>query len=170
MGSVEASVDVGVPVHKAYNQWTQMESFPCFMSGVRRVDRPRPSLTHWVTRIGPVTREFDAEIIEQHPDERLSWRTLHRPRHTGTVSFAALGDERCRVTLRIDAAPRGLLERTGETLGLVRRRVRGDLTRFKQFIEGQERETGRWRGEISQSHVRHHAEAQGPDVPDWPHG
>ncbi|MEO3752699.1 SRPBCC family protein [Streptomyces sp. B6B3] len=170
MGSTEASVDVDVPVHTAYNQWTHLESFRHFMSGVRSVDRPRPTLTHWVVRVGPLTREFDAEIVEQRPDERLAWRTLHQPRHTGTVTFTALGDQRCRIALRIDTAPRGLVERTGETLGVTRRKVRSDLARFKEFIEEQERETGRWHGEISGSHVRPDAEAKGPDVPDWPHG
>ncbi|MEV7342840.1 SRPBCC family protein [Streptomyces sp. NPDC093544] len=170
MSTIEASVDVQVPVRTAYNQWTQFESFPRFMDGVRRVDREKSTLTHWVTRCGGVTREFDAEIVEQRPDERLVWRSLDRPRHSGTVTFAPLDDDLARVTLRIDFAPRGLLERAGDVAGVVHRRVHSDLKNFKEFIEVHGSETGQWRGAISDSRVRPDSGQDRPRVPDWPSG
>lgn len=108
MSVIEGAVDVDVPIRMAYNQWTQFECFPQFMRGVRRVERSRSSMTHWVTRFGGVTREFDAEITEQRPDDRVVWRTVGTSRLTGSVRFRSLGDTRCRVDFRIEftrAAP-----------------------------------------------------------------
>ncbi|WEV28750.1 SRPBCC family protein [Streptomyces sp. 71268] len=170
MSVIEGAVDVDVPVHVAYNQWTQFECFPRFMRGVREVDRSRSAMTHWVTRFGGVTREFDAAITEQRPDERVVWRSVRTPRLTGTVDFHALGESRCRVALRIDFTPRGVAERVGDALGVVRRQVLADLQRFKEYIEGQGRETGQWRGTISGGHVRPDADRLPPRVPHWPTG
>ncbi|MFC9430952.1 SRPBCC family protein [Streptomyces sp. NPDC056987] len=170
MSVIEGAVDVDVPVRTAYNQWTQFECFPQFMSGVRRVDRPRSSMTHWVTGFGGVSREFDAEITEQRPDDRVEWRTVGTPRLTGSVRFRSLGDTRCRVTLRIGFTPRGAAERAADALGLVRRQVRADLRRFKEYIEGQGRETGQWRGTISGGQVEPDSDRPPPHVPNWPTG
>ncbi|MET8112986.1 SRPBCC family protein [Streptomyces prasinus] len=170
MNVIEDAVDVDVPVHMAYNQWTQFECFPRFMRGVRQVERSRSTMTHWVTRFGGVTREFDAEITEQRPDDRVAWRTVGRPRLTGEVSFRALGEARCRVSLRIDFAPRGATERAGAALGLVRRQVREDLRRFKEYIERQGRESGRWRGTISGGRVEPDSDLLPRRVPNWPVG
>ena len=74
MSTIEQSIDVDVPVRTAYNQWTQFESFPQFMEGVEQITQIDDTHTHWVTAIGGVSREFDAEITEQHPDERVAWR------------------------------------------------------------------------------------------------
>jgi uncharacterized membrane protein len=170
MSTIEASVEVRVPVRTAYNQWTQFDSFPRFMDGVLRVDRPTSTLTHWVTQCGRVTREFDAEIVEQRPDECVAWRGLDTPHHTGTVTFRPLDDGLARVTLRIEFTPHGLLERAGDVSGAVRRRVHLDLKNFKEFIEGHGCETGQWRGAISDSHVRPDSGQDRPQVPDWPSG
>ncbi|BCL26686.1 SRPBCC family protein [Streptomyces aurantiacus] len=170
MSVIEGAVDVDVPVHMAYNQWTQFECFPRFMHGVRRVDRSRSSMTHWVTAFGGVTREFDAEITEQHPDDRVVWRTVGTPRLAGAVNFRTLGETRCRVAIRIDFTPRGAAERAADALGLVRRQAREDLRRFKEYIEGQGRETGQWRGTISGGHVRPDMDRLPPRVPNWPTG
>lgn len=170
MSILEHSIDVDVPVHVAYNQWTQFESFPRFMDGVERVDRPQSTLTHWVMKLGNMTREFDAEIMEQRPDERLVWQTLDKPRHTGTVTFRPLDADHCRVTLRMDFTPHGLFERTGDTLGLVRRQVQNSLKCFKEFIEARGQETGAWRGAISGSHVQPDSGQDRPHVPTWPTG
>ncbi|GGL91416.1 cyclase [Streptomyces fumigatiscleroticus] len=170
MSTIEESVDVAVPLHVAYNQWTQFKTFPRFMDGVERVDQIQAALTHWAIRFGPRTYRFDAEIVEQVPDQRLTWEALDEPRHRGTVTFWALDAERCRVTLRVEPLARGLAERAGGALGLARRAVHRSLGCFKEFIEQQGCETGTWRGEISEGHVRP-APGQGrPVVPTWPTG
>jgi uncharacterized membrane protein len=148
MSTVEKSIDVEVPVRTAYDQWTQFESFPHFMEGVDRIDQTSDTMTHWVTSIGGVSREFDAEITEQHPDERIAWTSVDGPKHAGVVTFHRLSPDKTRVMLQMDYAPEGLAENVGDKLGIVGRRVEGDLERFKKFIESRGTETGAWRGEV----------------------
>ena len=150
MSTIEKSVEVDVPVSTAYNQWTQFESFPQFMEGVESVTQQDDKRLHWVAEIAGVKREWDAEIVDQTPDERVAWRSTTGTQNDGVVSFHQVpGDHtRSRVTLRIEYDPEGLVETVGDKLGFVSRRVDGDLTRFKAFIESQGRETGAWRGEI----------------------
>ena len=148
MSTVEKSIDVEVPVSTAYNQWTQFESFPEFMEGVDRIDQTSSTQTHWVTSIGGVHREFDAEITEQRPDERVAWTSIDGPKQAGVVTFHRLGPDRTRVMVQMDFEPEGLVETAGDKLGIVGRRVEGDLERFKKFIEQRGTETGGWRGEV----------------------
>jgi uncharacterized membrane protein len=170
MSTIEDSIDVHVPVRTAYNQWTQFESFPRFMDGVVRVERSQPTLIHWVTRHSGVTREFDAEVVEQLPDERIAWRSLDTPIHSGEVTFRPLGEDRTRLTLRFEFSPDGAVDWAGSRLGVLRRRVHRNLGGFKRFIEGQGTETGQWRGEITESRVRPDSGQEAPSVPSWPHG
>ena len=148
MGSVEKSIEVAVPVSTAYNQWTQFESFPRFMNGVDRVDQISPTTTHWVTSIGGVHREFDAEITEQRPDERIAWTTVSGPKQAGLVTFYRVDETTSRIILQMDVLPEGVLETLGEKLGLVGHRIEGDLKRFKAFIESRGTEEGGWRGTV----------------------
>ena len=151
MSTVEQSIDVEVPVRTAYDQWTQFRSFPEFMEGVERIDQLSDTRTHWVTKVGGVTREFDAEITEQHPDERVAWRSVDGPQHAGVVTFHRLDQDSTRVMLQMDVEPEGVVEKVGDALGVVKRRAKGDLERFKAFIEEQGTETGQWRGEVPPS-------------------
>ena len=148
MSTIEQSIDVKVPVRTAYDQWTQFEEFPRFMEGVERVEQKTPTLTRWVTEIGGVRREFDAEITEQHPDQRIAWTSTEEPLHAGVVTFHRIDDATTRVMLQMEYEPQGLVENAGDKLGVVTRRVKGDLERFKRFIEERGRETGAWRGDV----------------------
>jgi uncharacterized membrane protein len=149
--TIEKSVDVQTPVRTAYNQWTQFESFPAFMEGVDRIEQLTPTRTHWHTTIGGVSREFDAEITEQHPDERVAWRTVNGPEHSGVVTFHRIDDKTTRVHLQMEYEPESLTEKAGTALGVVGHRIQGDLSRFKEFIESRGAETGAWRGEVGRS-------------------
>ncbi|AIJ25013.1 SRPBCC family protein [Amycolatopsis methanolica] len=149
MSTITESVDVNVDVRTAYNQWTQFESFPEFMEGVEEIRQLDDTHTHWVTKIGGAKREFDATITEQHPDERVAWRSDSGPSHAGVITFHRLDDRKTRVTAQMDIDPEGFVEQTADKLGILDRRVHGDMERFKAFIEkrgGQE--TGAWRGDV----------------------
>jgi uncharacterized membrane protein len=148
MSTVERSVEVGVPVSTAYNQWTQFETFPQFMDGVDRVDQTSPTTTHWVTSIAGVHREFDAEITEQRPDERIAWTSVTGPKQAGLVTFYRVDATTSRVMLQLDILPEGVLETVGDKLGVVAHRIEGDLERFKAFIESRGVEEGAWRGTV----------------------
>lgn len=146
--TVEKNVVVEQPVSTVYNQWTQFESFPEFMEGVERVDQLDDKRLHWVTDIAGVDREFDAEIVEQTPDTVIEWRASGDTVHNGRVSFQDLGGNSTRVSMRFEHQPSGLLEKAGEKLGIVDKRIQGDLERFKKFIQERGVEQGAWRGEI----------------------
>ncbi|MEV1290241.1 SRPBCC family protein [Micromonospora sp. NPDC049679] len=149
MGTVTEHVDVAVPVRTAYNQWTQFEEFPHFMEGVSEVRQISDTLTHWKTEIAGVTREFDAKITEQLPDERVAWASTEGLKQAGVITFHRLDDRHTRVTAQIEYEPEGIAEQAGDKLGIVDRRVKGDMKRFKEFIESRGgHETGAWRGEV----------------------
>ncbi|MEV7725403.1 SRPBCC family protein [Streptomyces sp. NPDC087917] len=149
MSQVEESIEVDVAVRTAYNQWTQFETFPRFMDGVEKITQINDTLTHWETKVAGVEREFDAEITEQIPDERVAWTTVGgEASQAGVVTFHHLADNRSKVMLQLDYDPEGFTENVGDKLGFVKRQVAGDLKRFKKFIEARTVETGSWRGEV----------------------
>ena len=151
MSTVEQSIEVAVPVTTAYNQWTQFESFPRFMSGVERIEQTSDTMTHWVTSVDGVTKEFDAKITEQRPDERVAWTSVDGPSQSGVVTFHRLADDRTKVMVQLDFEPEGIMEKLGSAIGSDDRKVKGDLERFKEFIESRGAETGAWRGEVEQT-------------------
>lgn len=153
MASIEKSVDVKVPVSVAYNQWTQFEEFPRFMEGVKSVEQLDDKRLHWVAEIAGKDEEWDAEITEQTPDQRVAWTNTSGARNAGVVTFHTIDDTTTRVVLMMEYEPQGLTENVGSALGFVSRRVEGDLERFKDFIEERGRETGAWRGEIGRHKV-----------------
>lgn len=146
--TIEKTIDVAVPVRTAYNQWTQFESFPYFMEGVDRVIQIDDRTTHWETTVAGAHREFDAEITEQRPDERVAWHTVDGSSHGGVVTFHRLDEHSTRVSLQMEFEPEGLAEAAGAALGIVGGRISGDLRRFKEYIEREGHETGAWRGNI----------------------
>ncbi|MFD8547290.1 SRPBCC family protein [Streptomyces sp. NPDC059649] len=149
MSTVKETVDVEVPVRTVYNQWTQFEEFPQFMEGVEEIRQIDDRHNHWTTKIGGIRREFDTEIIDQLPDERIAWRTTAGDtRQRGVVSFQRLDDSHTRVQLVMEVEPTGAAEKTADMTGLIDRRTKGDLRRFKEYIEQRARETGAWRGRI----------------------
>lgn len=151
MSDVIETVEVAVPVRTAYNQWTQFEEFPRFMEGVQEIRQVSDTLTHWKIRIGGVEREFDAEITEQHPDERVAWHSVGGTDHAGVVTFHRLGDSLTRVTLQLDTTPEGVVETLGDKLGLVKHRAKGDMERFKDYIESRGAESGAYREDVQKS-------------------
>jgi uncharacterized membrane protein len=153
MNTVEKSIVVDVPVNTAYNQWTQFEEFPQFMEGIETVRQEGDTHTHWRANIAGKDVEWDADITEQTPDQRVSWRSTTGAHNAGTVSFQPEGSDRTNVTLRLEYEPEGFFETVGSALGFVDSRVEGDLERFKTFIESRGSETGAWRGEIHGSQV-----------------
>jgi uncharacterized membrane protein len=145
------AVDVAVPVRTAYDQWTQFESFPSFMEGVKSVRQLDDTTLEWVADVGGHDETWTARITEQQPDERIAWTAIEGAGNAGVVTFHRLDADRSRVTLQLDVEPEGPVEKAGDALGVVQRRVKGDMERFKDFIESHGTETGAWRGSVDQS-------------------
>ncbi|HZB06332.1 MAG TPA: SRPBCC family protein [Thermoleophilaceae bacterium] len=148
MTTIEQSIEVEAPLSTVYNQWTQFEEFPQFMEGVEEVRQVDDTHVHWVAEFGGSRHEWDAEITEQKPDERVAWRNTDGTDNAGVVTFHRLDDARTRVMVQMDFVPEGIKEKIGDAIGASDRRVTGDLERFKELIESRGTETGAWRGEV----------------------
>jgi uncharacterized membrane protein len=149
MAQVIEAIDVDVPVNTAYNQWTQFETFPHFLSMVQSITQIDDETMHWVVKIAGQEREFDAKVTEQLPDERVAWTSIGGDdKHAGVVTFHKLSDTTSRVTVQLDWEPQDALEKAGEVLGFDDRAIKTDMKNFKEFIEKRGAETGAWRGEI----------------------
>jgi uncharacterized membrane protein len=150
MARVEESVEVNVPVSTAYNQWTQFEEFPKFMEGVESVTQIDDTHLRWVAEIGGQRHQWEAEIVEQKPDQRIAWRALDGHYNSGTVIFDPIDGNRTRITVVMEHETEGVVETLGSALGADSRRVKGDVERFKELIEARGVESGAWRGEVEQ--------------------
>ena len=153
MKTIKNSITVDVPVNQAYNQWTQFEQFPVFMEGVKEVKQLDDKRLHWKAEIAGKTKEWDAEIFEQIPDQRIAWRSIGGAKNSGMVNFTPLGAGQTKVDLHLAYEPEGITEIFGDAFGLLSARVSGDLKRFKDFIEKRPA-SGAWRGEIHGKEVQ----------------
>jgi uncharacterized membrane protein len=154
MATVEKSIEVDVPVTTAYNQWTQFEEFPRFMEGVEEVRQLNDKRLQWHADIGGRDERWEAEITSQVPDEKIAWRSVTGAENVGIVTFHPIQGDRTEIHLRIEYEPEGVVETAGDLLGVVSRRVEGDLERFKEFIESRGGESGAWRGKIHAGQVK----------------
>lgn len=153
MSRIEQSIDVDVPVREAYNQWTQFEEFPRFMEGVEAVHQLDDTRLHWVATVAGKRQEWDAKITEQTPDQRIAWTSTSGDHNAGSVDFHRISDSRTQVTLTMEVEPSGAVEKIGDAIGVTDATVKGDLERFKKFIESRGSATGAWRGEVEGGQV-----------------
>lgn len=150
---VQQSIDIGAPLETVYNQWTQFDEWPNFMHRVVRASQEDDETVKIAVKIWTRTREFTATIETQRPDECVKWKVSEGITHAGVVSFHELGPNLTRVLLSIDVQPGGMIEKMARGMRHVKRAVRGDLHRFKAFIEMAGQESGAWRGVIEDGEV-----------------
>jgi uncharacterized membrane protein len=148
MTSVTQSIDVNAPVSTAYNQWTQFEEFPEFMDAVKEVRQLDDRTLEWTAEIGGQEETWTAEISEQIPDERVAWHAIDGKRNAGVVTFHRIEPAKTRVTLQMEWQPEGAVETAGAAIGADDRQIKGDLERFKEFIESRGSATAAYRGEV----------------------
>jgi uncharacterized membrane protein len=148
MGSTTHSIEVNAPLRVVYNQWTQFEEFPRFMESVDEVRQDGPKRLFWKAKIAGKDKQWEAEITEQVPDQRIAWVSVDGTPNNGEVIFESMELERTLITLTMEYEPEGFLEMAGDVLGIPSGQVEEDLKRFRDFIEQTGRETGGWRGRI----------------------
>jgi len=147
-------IDIDLPVNTVYNQWTQFEDFPLFMKHVIDVRQLDDTHTHWKAKISGVSREWEAEITEQTPDQRVAWTATDGTANSGVVTFHALNDNTTRVVLQMETDPKGFLEKVADWGGYISDRAKKDLDQFKDFIESRGKSTGAWRGTVERDSMR----------------
>jgi uncharacterized membrane protein len=145
---IQQAVDIGVPLSTAYNQWTQFEEWPQFMHRLDQATQEDDCTVSFRTKVWGMSKEFTGQIVEQRPDQRIQWSVNEGVIHTGVVTFHELAPNLTRVQVSLDVEPGSLIEKAARGMRHVKRAVRGDLARFKAYIEMQEVETGAWRGAI----------------------
>jgi uncharacterized membrane protein len=148
MERIEKSIEVACPVRTVYNQWTQFEEFPRFMAGVKEVKQLDDTHVHWHAEIWGKDKEWESEITEQVPDQVIAWRSTSGAPNAGTVRFEPVSHDRTRVRLIMEYDPEGVVEKTGDAVGVFSARVQNTVEEFKKYIENRGAETGAWRGEV----------------------
>jgi uncharacterized membrane protein len=148
MAKIEKDIVVDVPVNVAYNQWTQFESFPEFMEGVKEVVQLDEKRLRWTAEVKGKDQEWEAEITDQVPDRHIAWRSVTGAPNAGSVMFQPAEEGKTKVALELTYEPKDAAEKVGDALGFLERQVDADLKRFKEFIESRGAPTGAWRGEV----------------------
>ena len=118
------------------------------MEGVKEVKQLDDKSTHWKAEFFGKPEEWNAEITELIPNQRIAWRSTSGAKNACAVNFSVQSADQTEVRLEIEYEPEGMAENVGDILGLVSARIFGDLVRFKEFIESRQSATGGWRGEI----------------------
>ena len=152
MATIEKSIDVGVPVSVAYDQWTQFEEFPQFMDGIVEVKQLDDTHLRWVADIDGERKEWKAEVIEQEPDRVVAWRSVEGLENSGRVEFEPI-DSGTRVSVAMQYDADGVKESLGALFGIDGRQVANDLESFRELVEAREVPTGAWRGTVESGDV-----------------
>jgi uncharacterized membrane protein len=152
---IQQAIDIGVPLRKVYDQWTQFEDWPEFMHRVDSVDKVDDTTVSFTTKVWGITKRFEAKITEAHPDERIEWNVEQGLSHTGVVTFHELSERLTRVLVTVDLEPEGIVEKMGRGMRYSKRAVRGDLHRLKAYVELYEDEIEKgWRGTVEDGEVK----------------
>src|SRR4051794_27604036 len=150
---VQQAVDVAAPIDVVYDQWTQFEDYPKFMHRVQRVEQRDDSHVAFHAKVWGINRMWEAEIVEQRPDERIVFKSVNGVQLTGVVTFHDMAERLTHIELNIDVDPNGPIEKIARGTRVIKRAARADLKRFKAYVEMHEEETGAWRGEIQDGDV-----------------
>jgi uncharacterized membrane protein len=154
MATIEQDIDIDVPVDVAYAQWTQFEEFPRFMKNVKEVRQLDDSRLLWTAEVAGREHSWEAKIIEQEPNRRITWRATEGLQNGGTVTFEpANGGNITHVHLEMEYEPEGIVEKVGSAVQADEAVVKADLNRFKELVEQRRAPTGEWEGRIEGGRV-----------------
>jgi uncharacterized membrane protein len=159
---IQQSVDVAVPIKTAYNQWTRFEDWPEFMHRLESAEQIDDATVAFQAKVWGIKKRFEAEILEQRPDERIEWDVTQGYAHTGVATFHELGDRLTRIEVTLDVEPDNLVDKASRGMRFVKRAVRGDLHRFKAHVELNDSTERGWRGTIEDGKVKRRTDRSSP--------
>jgi uncharacterized membrane protein len=158
---IQQSIDVALPISVVYDHWTRFEDWPEFMHRIESVEQVDDATVSFQVKIWGINKRFEADILEQRPDERIEWNVTEGYGHTGLVTFHELAENLTRIDLTLDVQPSNLIDKASRGMRFVKRAVRGDLHRFKAYAElDHEAEPG-WRGTIEDGKVKRKRSSSG---------
>jgi uncharacterized membrane protein len=142
---VEESVTIHRSPEELYRFWRNFERLPSFMDHLISVEQVDNRRSHWVAK-APAGRtvEWDAEIVNEIPNELIGWRTLDGADvvSAGSVRFKpAPGDRGTEIRVRLQYEPPA--GKVGATVAWLlghepSQTIRDDLRRFKALVEAGE--------------------------------
>jgi uncharacterized membrane protein len=134
MEFVDTTVDVAADVREVYDAWTAFEEYPEFMDVIESVELVQDDQLHWVALVEDDVVEWDSDLIEVVPEERVSWQALDG-RETGQVKFDKLASGATRVHYQLEYDPAAWDEDVPEIRDWMKHRVEADLAAFKEYVE-----------------------------------
>jgi uncharacterized membrane protein len=150
---IQQAVDVAAPIDVVYDQFTLFEDWPKFMHRAERVEQKDEATVVFHEKVWGIRRQWEAEIVEQYPDERIVWESVSGMQHVGVVTFHELAERLTRIELNIDIDPSGPIEKIARGARFAKRAARADLKRFKAYVEMHDEDPDGWRGEIEEGDV-----------------
>jgi uncharacterized membrane protein len=150
---IQQAVDVAAPIDVVYDMFTQFEDWPKFMHRLESANQKDDASVEFSEKLWGFRRQWEADIVEQRPDERIVWESVSGLQHVGVVTFHELAERLTRIEVNVDIDPSGPMEKIARGARFAKRAVRADLKRFKAYVEMEEEETGSWRGEIEDGEV-----------------
>lgn len=169
-------LDIGLPLRRVYDHWTEFEEFSSFMKGVVEASRAKDEedvTSDWTLKVGPSKRSWKATVLEQVPDNRVVWKSTGEKATThGSVSFHELTPNLTRLVVVVEYSPGGFFEKTGNIWRVQGRRLRLDLKHFQRYVTlGVQEVPEGWRGEIREEElVRSHEEVLAEDEEEEENG
>ncbi len=151
---IQQAIDVAVPVSVVYDHWTRFEDWPEFMHRIESAEQVDDATVSFHAKIWGINKRFEADIFEQRPDERIEWNVTEGYAHTGLVTFHQLSENLTRVDLTLDVQPSNIIDKASRGMRFVKRAVRGDLHRFKAYVELDHEPEEGWRGTIEEGKVK----------------
>ena len=156
--NITESIDVGVPIRVAYNQWTQFGEYPSFMKKVESVEAAEDNKLNWKAQVFWSHRSWEATIEKQVPDQCIVWRSKGQKGHVdGTVTFHELTPDLTRIILVLEYYPQGFFERIGNIWRAQGRRARLEFKHFRRHVMTRTilnpDEVEGWRGRIEDGEV-----------------
>lgn len=134
MAFIDKTTEVAADIRDVYETWTAFEDFPKFMETIETVTIVRDDRLHWVAVVEDDSYEWDVDLVEHVPDEKVAWRAADG-RETGEVRFEKLGADKTRVTYQLEYDPTAW-EGTADTVRhWMNRRVDKDLDSFRELVE-----------------------------------
>jgi uncharacterized membrane protein len=130
----ELVIDQPRPV--VYAQLREFEQYPAFMESVDDVHPIGDDRLRWHVSVGPIEREFEAEITEDNPPELIAWRGMGDDiKEAGEMRLEDAGDGRTRVRFSVAYDSDSILLSTADAMGVTERRAERTLQRLKEHVE-----------------------------------
>jgi uncharacterized membrane protein len=151
---VQQGMYVAVPLEVAFSHWTEYDEYPNFMHRVDSASREDETHVTFTEKIWGFGRDFEAEIVEQRPFERIVWRSVNGLKHAGVVTFHEIAPRLSRIEVTVDFKPESLFQKFARGNRFTKRAIRADMHRFKAYVElKEETDDVGWLGRIEGGEV-----------------